>query len=329
MLLALVSLAGTAAVLAACGGTDEAGADGRLKIVTTVSPITNIAANVAGGLVDIAGVVPEGVSSHEFEPAPSVAKTLADADIVFVNGLGLEEPTIALAEANLGDGAEIVELAPATITREEWIFDFSFPEAGGDPNPHLWTNPLHAKRYAQVIRDTLAARDPEHADSYRANYERFAAQIDAFDAALRQATETVPRESRKLLTYHDSFPYFAREYDWTVVGAIQPSDFSEPSARDVAELIRQIESEQVPAIFGSEVFPSPVLEKIAGEAGARYVDDLRDDDLPGQPGDAEHSLLGLLRFDYTTIVSALGGDPAPLQTLETGNLAVDDAEYPQ
>lgn len=334
LLLAAAAIA-LAAASAGCGGSGSSGAanaaasGGRLKVVATVSPITNIVANVAGGLAEVEGVVPEGENSHEFEPAPSVAAVLAGADVVFVNGLNLELPTLGLAEANLKDGAEIVKLGEATIGEDEWIFDFSFPEEEGDPNPHLWTNPLYAKRYAEVVKDTLVRRDPANADAYRANYEALAAQIDAFAAALETASETVPPERRKLLTYHDSFPYFARDFGWEIIGAIQPADFSEPTPREVADLITQIREEEIPAIFGSEVFPSPVLERIASETGARYVDDLRDDDLPGAPGEPEHSLLGLLRFDYVTIVEALGGDASALQAVDTANPVSDEAAYPQ
>jgi len=322
-----------ALVPAACGGEDDdetAAASGdRLELVSTVSPITNIVANVSGGTANVRGVVPEGENSHEFEPAPSVAKVLAKADIVFINGLELETPTKELADSNLKDGAEIVELGNGTISEDEYIFDFSFPEEEGDPNPHLWTNPLYARRYAEIVKDTLAKRDPDDAERYEANYEKLADQIDSFDEALREATETIPEEKRKLLTYHDSFPYFARDYSWTVIGAIQPSDFSDPTPREVARLIRQVREEKVPAIFGSEVFPSPVSKQIAREGGAKYVDDLRDDDLPGKPGEPDHSLLALLQFDYTTIVEALGGDASALEAVETGNPVSDDAEYPQ
>jgi ABC-type Zn uptake system ZnuABC Zn-binding protein ZnuA len=119
------------------------------------------------------------------------------------------------------------------------------------------------------------------------------------------------------------------DYDWEVIGAIQVSDFEEPTAREVADLIRQVEQEQVPAIFGSEVFPSPVLEQIGQEAGVEYVDVLRDDDLPGEPGDPEHSWLGLMRFDFVTMTDALGGDPAALESFEVRNVAPDEADYPQ
>jgi ABC-type Zn uptake system ZnuABC Zn-binding protein ZnuA len=107
------------------------------------------------------------------------------------------------------------------------------------------------------------------------------------------------------------------------------SDFDDPTPRDVAELIEQIEAADVPAIFGSELFPSPILEQIARETGATYVDDLRDDDLPGAPGDPEHSLLGLLRFNYTTITRALGGDPAAILAVDISPASPDQAVYPQ
>ena len=327
--LAAALLITAAVAVGACGGEDEGVVGDRLKVVTTVSPITNIAANVGGGLVEIEGVIPEGENSHEFEPAPSLATTLAQADLVLVNGLSLENPTRELAQANLRDGAEIVELGSRTIGRGQYIFDFSFPRGGGDPNPHLWTDPRYAIRYAELIRDAFARRDPAHAADYRRNAVRYIDRLRALDAALRKATATLPRDRRKLLTYHDSFAYFARSYGWSVVGAIQPSDFSEPTAKDVARLIEQVRRERVPAIFGSEVFPSPVLRQIAAESGARYVDDLRDDDHPGRHGERRHSLVDLLRFDYATIVRALGGDPSAIERVRGGNPVGDDARYVQ
>jgi ABC-type Zn uptake system ZnuABC Zn-binding protein ZnuA len=313
-----------AAIAAACSNAGPSNGDGRVQVVTTVAPITNIVQNVAGDLVDITGIVPEGTNSHTFEPAPSDAAAMAEADVVFINGLHLEEPTRELADANVREGVEVVELGDLTITPDEYIFDFSFPREQGDPNPHLWTNLPYAKRYAEIVRDTLAELDPGNAAAYEANFEDFASRLDALDEAARAATETVPPENRKLLTYHDSFPYFAREYGWTVIGAIQPSDFAEPTAQDVANLIDQVREEQVPAIFGSEVFPSPVLEQIAAETGVEYIDDLRDDDLPGDNGDPDHSYLGLMVFDFRTFMGALGGDVSAFEDLDVTNVQPGD-----
>lgn len=320
--LATVLIAGVA-----CSGDGGASGDG-IAVVTTVSPVTNIVANVGGDRVHVTGIVPEGTNSHTFEPRPSDAKVLAAARIVFANGLNLEEPTLKLARATVRKGTPIVELGERTITPPEQIFDFSFPKSGGDPNPHLWTNPAYAKRFAQIVRDELVTLDPAGVADFDANYEAFAARIDQLDQAVRAATLTVPAANRKLLTYHDSFPYFARAYGWTIVGAVQPSDFSEPTPRDVASLIQQVRRERVPAIFGSEVFPSDILEQIARESGAKYVDQLRDDDLPGSKGDRDHSYFGLMVFDFTTIVKALGGDPAALQSIDRTNIVPEtNASY--
>ena len=311
--------------LVACGSEGRGDANGRLQIATTVSPITSIVASVAGEHADVTGLVPEGVNSHEYEPRPSDVKVLADADVVYLNGLNLETPTRELAEKTLGGDDDVVELGSLAIDPAEYVYDFSFPRAGGDPNPHLWTSPLMGRRYAELVRDDLKRRDPAHAADYDRNAAALLEQLDVLDRAVRAASATVP--SRILLTYHDSFPYFAREYGWRVIGAIQPADFSEPSAKEVGRLIEQVRETKVRAIFGSEVFPSPVLQQIARETGVRYVDDLRDDDLPGEPGDPEHSYVGLLRYDFVTMVEALGGDAGALTALDVGD--DPDAEYAQ
>jgi ABC-type Zn uptake system ZnuABC Zn-binding protein ZnuA len=300
-----------------------------LQIVTTVSPITNIAYNIAGDKAQITGIVPEGVNSHTFEPAPSDARVLAQADLIFANGLKLEEPTLKLAEANRKEDAQIVLLGDQTITPAEYVYDFSFPEEAGSPNPHLWPNPFFALRYAEIMRDALAARDPANAGYYAANYDAFAERIAALDTAIKATVASIPAENRKLLTYHDSWAYFAPVYGMTVIGAIQPADFAEPSARDVADMIGQIRAEGVPAIFGSEVFPSPVLEQIARETGAAYVDDLRDDDLPGAPGEAQHSYLGLMAENLRIMAEALGGDPTLIAAVNVANVPGADAAVQQ
>jgi ABC-type Zn uptake system ZnuABC Zn-binding protein ZnuA len=303
---------------------------GVLTIATTVAPITSIVANIAGGTGTlVTGIVPEGTNSHTFEPKPSDAKTLETADIVFINGLVLEEPTKDLARANLKDGAIICEIGTQVLPESDYIYDFSFPKEGGKPNPHLWTSPPMAKQYAQVVHDVLVRRDPANAAMYDINFIAFSAKVDALDAAMVTATATIPESQRKLVTYHDAYAYFAKQYGYTVVGALQPSSFNEPTPKEIGDLINQVKTENVKAIFGSEVFPSPVLEQIGAEAGVRYVDVLRDDDLIGKPGEAEHSWLGLMRFDFVTIVEALGGDASALKSLDVSDVAMDTAVYPQ
>ena len=301
----------------------------KLQVRTTVAPITSIVANVAGGLADVRGLIPEGTNSHTFEPRPSMAADLESADVVFVNGLQLEEPTKELAESNVGPDGQIVELGTLALDEDQYLYDFSFPRSGGKPNPHLWTNPPMARCYAETVASVLAKADPANAAQYRANLAAYVRKIDALDRAMVEATRTVPRQNRRLLTYHDAYAYFAARYGWQVVGAVQPSDFEEPTPKEVAALIDQIRDEDIPAVFGSEVFPSDVLEQIAKESGAAYVDELRDDDLPGAPGDPDHSFLALMRFDFATMVEALGGDPVALDRFDPSDTAADTASYPQ
>jgi ABC-type Zn uptake system ZnuABC Zn-binding protein ZnuA len=151
------------------------------------------------------------------------------------------------------------------------------------------------------------------------------------DQAIREAVATVPEASRKLLTYHDSWAYFARQYGMEVIGAVQPSNFSQPSVREVAELIDQVKELNLPAVFGSEVFSSDVLESIASEADAKFVDDLADDDLPGKPGDQEHTYLGLMKQNMSAMIPALGGDASSMNGLDTANVfdGASGAIYPQ
>jgi ABC-type Zn uptake system ZnuABC Zn-binding protein ZnuA len=306
-------------------------AETNLKIVTTVSPITSIAENIGGTMIEVEGIIPEGVNSHTYEPAPSVAQTLSEADLIVVNGLDLEDPTVALAESSKQDDTEILMLGNETITEDEYQFDFSFPEADGHPNPHLWPNPLHGLTYAELIHDKLAELDPENAAYYDANLEAFRTQIEDIDQRMMTAAATVPDANRKLLTYHDSWAYWAPRYGFVVIGAVQPSDFAEPSAQEVADLIDQIKAEDLPAVFGSEVFPSDVLETIADEAGAEFIDDLRDDDLPGAPGDANHTYVGLMLQNMQIMLPALGGNADAFEGFDPSVVfeGESDAVYPQ
>jgi ABC-type Zn uptake system ZnuABC Zn-binding protein ZnuA len=332
-LVALLVAVTAALAFAACGDDDDSSDGvGRLNVVTTVAPITSIAENIGGTKIELHGVVPEGTNSHTYEPPPSIVGTISDADLIIINGLQLEEPTLELAEANKKEDAVILLVGEETITEDEYKYDFSFPESKGKPNPHLWPNPMLTKEYATLIHDQLVELDPANKDYYDANYQELASRLDDLAAAMETAAQTVPEENRKLLTYHDSWAYWAPDYGFQVIGAIQPSDFAEPSAQEVADLIDQIKEEGLPAIFGSEVFPSDVLETIADETGAEYVDDLRDDDLPGEPGDELHSYLGLMVTNMKIMIPALGGDASAVDGVDTGLVFTDgpsDADYPQ
>ncbi len=288
----------------------------RPKVLTTVAPLTNIVKNVGGPHLELYGLIPGGTDSHTFEPTPSDIRYIAEADIIILNGLFLEAPTEKLALANKKPATRIYKLGDQTIAPKEYVFDRSFPKSAGHPNPHLWMNPLYAARYAELARDALTDLDLAHATAYLERTHLFTQRLHELDRAITAAVETIPPKHRKLLTYHDSFAYFAPRYGLTVIGAIEPASFAEPSPREVARVIRQLKQEKLPAVFGSEVFPSKVLDQIAREADVQFIATLRDDDLPGAPGLPHHSYIGMMLENVRTMVTALGGRAAALQGID-------------
>lgn len=320
--LVFASVAAIALIAGGCAKSNQTdpSAPAKKTVAASVAPIANVVESIAGDEVKVVALVPPGVDSHTFEPSPETARTLTKTDVAFFNGLSLEEPTIQMARKNMGSTSKVVMLGEEAITPDAYIYDFSFPRSEGKPNPHLWMNPILTLKYAEIVADTLAERYPQSATAFRANYDKFATQIGSLDQAIFSATATIPVDQRKLLTYHDSFAYFAPRYGMTVIGAAELSNFQEPSATEIAGLIEQVKSSSVRAIFGSEVFPSRVLEQVARETGAQFVDDLSDDELPGEPGSERHSYIGMMAENVETMTAALGGSGDALKTVPTGNL---------
>lgn len=308
----LVVTVGVGAV-AGCAGSGQT-ESGRLRVAATVAPLASIVSEVGGNRVEVAETIPEGVDSHTFEPRPSTSATLSRAALIFVNGLGLEDPTSRLAREVKPEGSRIVELGNRTLPRGQWMFDRSFPRSEGSPNPHLWTSPPRALAYARVVRDELAAASPKSAAYFRARFRNFSERVGRLDRVSRRAFATIPPDRRVLLTHHDGFAYFARDYGFRVVGAVQAADFRDPTPREVRAIVDQVRSERVPAVFGAEAYPSKVLQQIASETGSLYVGELRDDDLPGDAGDPDHSWLGLMRANFIALTEALGGDASALRS---------------
>lgn len=291
----------------------------KLKVVSSVAPITNIIKNVGGDRIELTGIVPEGADSHTFELTPSNAIVVSNANLVIINGLHLEVDFERVVEATGNQGLQLLKLADNAISRDQWIFDFSFPEEAGDPNPHLWLNLAYAMKYAELVCNELTEMDPTNADYYSSNAQRYLAVLQKLDQAIVQAVQTIPPENRKLVTYHDSWAYFAPRYNMTVIGAVQPSDFGEPTPQEVARIIDQLRAERVPAIFASEVFPSTVVDQIAREANVQVVETLSDDDLPGELGAPENTYVGMMLANMQTMIPALGGNASALEGIDPNN----------
>ena len=264
----------------------------KLNVVTSVAPITNIVQNIGGNKINLIGLVPERINSHTFEMIPSDIIKINDADLIILDGLNLEADIEQTAENIIcknPNNIELLKLGDNTISKGNWIFDFSFPKDKGDPNPHLWLNVEYAIKFANLTRDKLIEMDPSNSQYYIENSNKYTKLLKQLDEGIKKSVDTIPVENRKLLTYHDSWAYFAPRYGMEVIGAIQASDFSDPSPKDIADLINQVRIEQIPAIFASEVFPTNIIDQIAKEGNVTIVETLSDDDLPGNTGDNNHS----------------------------------------
>ena len=290
----------------------------KLNVVTSVSPITNIVKNIGGDQIHLIGIIPEGVNSHTFELVPSDIVKVSNADLVIMNGLGLETNLGYVAEEVSRKNAQlqILELGDNTIGNDQWIYDFSYPKENGDPNPHLWLNVAYAVKFANLTREKLTEMDPQNAHYYSDNTNRYISLLRELDEGILQAIQTVPPQNRKLFTYHDSWSYFAARYGMSIVGDVQPSEFGEPTPQEVASVIDQIRFEKVPAIFGSEVFPSGVMNQIAKEGNVKAVETLSDDDLPGRPGEPEHSYVGMMLENIESMLVPLGGNITILNEID-------------
>src|ERR671910_531912 len=246
-----------------------------------------------------------------------------DADLIIIDGLNLEADVEKTAENVISKNPnkiQLLKLGDNTISKREWIFDFSFPKDKCDPNPHLWLNIEYAIKFANLIRDKLIEMDPSNSQYYIENSNKYTKLLKQLDEGIKKSVETIPVENRKLLTYHDSWAYFAPRYGMKVIGAIQASDFSNPSPKDIADLIDQVRIEQVPAIFASEVFPTNIIHQIAKEGNVTIVETLSDDDLPGNTGDNNHSYVGMMLENMKNMIIPLGGNIDALKDISPQNI---------
>ena len=317
----------------AAAAGEDATDEPALYVVATVAPVADLVAQIGGERVDVEPLVPAGADAHTYEPRPSDVMTLAGADLYVGIGLALNDGALRMAEEHLPTDARLVLLGESALEDADLVFDHSHDHGhshgddGDDhghshddghghshddgelgPNPHVWTSLVNTRALVEAIAVTLSEEDPDGAATYAQNRDAYLDELDALHEQVRAAVDTIPEDARSLVTYHDAWTYFARDYGLAYETAVQPTDFTDPSASEVRAVIDLIRERGVPAVFGSEEFPTPVLEAIAEETGARYVDGLADDVLPGAPGDPEHTYLELMRRNAVAIVEGLGGD---------------------
>lgn len=289
----------TLAALTACSTAASPSTDGGLAIVATTSLIGDAARQVGGSRVDVRVLLPLGADPHAYEPRPQDMAALTDADLVLVNGFGLEETLEPLLEnaKNIVVVSEGIEALPFEGEHE------SEEEHGLDP--HVWQDPNNVLVWARNIADAFAQADPAHADEYAANAEKYIAELTALDAWIKEQVAQIPQANRKLVTEHATFGYFAARYGFEQVGAIIPSvsTGASPSAQELAALEDAIRASGAKAVFvGSTVGPD-LSRRVAEDTGVRLVF-LFTDSLSPVGGGAE-TYLAMMRHNVSAMVEAL------------------------
>ncbi len=309
LLVPLLLLAACAPAAQGPSGSASASAGKRPTVVATTTIIADMAQNVAGDNAEVISLLPRGADPHTFQPNPRDSQTLARADIILENGANFESWLNKLVESSGTKAKRVTVSNGATLLQMDGQGHESAAPASssGDQrvDPHLWLDVANGMRYVENIRDTLVAADAAHADAYRANAERYLAQLKELDNSIVQQVGTIPKEQRKLVTNHDTFGYFAARYGFDIVGAVIPSLSSEaqPSAQDIAKLVETVKRTGVHAVFAENTVSPRLAEQIARDAGVKVVTTLYTDSL-GEPGSAGDSYVNMMRYNVDQIVKA-------------------------
>jgi len=290
-----------ALVVAAFGVTAAASS---LRIVTSTSVFADFARQVGGERVEVSSIVPAGADPHTYEPTPREARDIALADILVVNGFGLELWLEKLLQNVASPSLTVVTLSEGLTP----IGGVSYVAHGHAHNghaheegdPHFWLDVQHAIHYVRRIEEALVAADPEGASYYRERTARYVATLHELDRWIQEQIAQIPAERRVLLTYHDAFAYFAARYGLRLQGVVVRNPDREPSPRDIAALIAEVRSLGTPAIFAEPQINPKYAESLAREAGIKvgylYSDALTAD-IP--------TYVEMMRYNTLSLVEAL------------------------
>ena len=259
------ALAALALLAAGCGGGSDGGSE-KLDVVATTTQLGDLVRNVGGDAVEVDQILQPNTDPHDYEPRPSDIEGAAGAKLVFASGDNLDGWVDQVVSDSGGDAA-VIDLGaalPINLPGE------SSGAAASRYDPHWWHDPRNAEAAVREIEQALASADPSHRAELERNADAYLAELKALDAGIARCIGSVPTQQRKLVTDHDAFGYFANRYGIDVVGAVIPSQTTQAqaSAKDLSELAKTIEVENVKAIFPESSLSAKVAEAIAGQTGA-------------------------------------------------------------
>jgi ABC-type Zn uptake system ZnuABC Zn-binding protein ZnuA len=278
-----------AAALLSCSSHAAPDARGKLQIVTTFSTLGSLIEAVGGPFVQVTDLVPVGASPEDYQPTPRDIETLHAAGVLVENGGGIEswlERTIANAK---NDRLRIVVLADGMPVR--------------DGNPHLWMDPVFAKRYVRRIAATLGEADPVHRAGYAERASAYGRELDALTGEIARNIASIPKAHRAMIVFHNAWQYYNDRFGIKTIGVVELSPGQEPSPAYIARLVELARANHVRAIFAETEYSPKLVQALARSAGIRTVENLYDDSLASSG--PVHDYISMLRHDTEVIVRAL------------------------
>jgi ABC-type Zn uptake system ZnuABC Zn-binding protein ZnuA len=273
----------------------------KLRVVATTNILGDVVAQVGGNHIELTTLLPPGADPHSYQLAPIDRQRLDDADVIFINGLGLEEGMLPV----LGDLRNGVPVVAVSAGIDTIAFGGSEHNEHSSVDPHSWQSVKNVIVWTENIATALSALDPAQADAYAVAAAGYRSQLEALNSDLHALAESLPADKRKLVTDHDSLGYIAHEYGFTIVGTVIPSlsTFASASAQDLVALEKQIKAEGVKAIFVGTTTSPHLADQLAADLGIRvlpiYSDSLSDANGPAS------TYLAFMRYNMQTIVDAL------------------------
>jgi ABC-type Zn uptake system ZnuABC Zn-binding protein ZnuA len=302
-LLVVVGAVTVAILLAGCAASGGpfagGGSNGKLKVVATTTQVQDFTRVVGGDRIRLTGILKPNVDPHDYEPSPADLDAIAKANLLVINGVGIEKWLNDTVKSAGFNGTTIDTSNGVQIRKGD------AEDPAGDP--HIWQNPLNAKIMAANIEQALAAADPANASYFKRNLDAYTAKLTTLDAEVAHQIDSLT--NKQLVTNHDAFGYYVDRYHLDFVGSIIPSfdTSAELSAKDVADIVAKIKATGVKAIFSESSLPPKTAETIAAEAHVKVVggeNSLYGDTL-GPPGSDGATYLQMIEHNTRTIVSNL------------------------
>ena len=267
---------------------------GALRVVTTTTVFADIVRSIGGTRTDVRSIVPPGVGPEDYEAKPDDARSLADAQLIVSGGVGLDDFLNRLLSSGSGGTTPRLVLGDGLAAID----------VDGEPNPHFWLDPTIVRSgYVPKIVAALSAAAPADRATFESNAAAYATVLDGLDAELLAQAASVPAGNRKLVTFHDAFPYFARHFGFELVGVVVANVGQEPNAAELAALVEKVKATGAKAVFSEAQFNPKLAQTLADEAGvSKVVTTLYNDALGAAPAD---TYPGMMRWNMSQIVEVL------------------------